>query len=67
MPRAKATSSTNSPSLSRKANETEYWLLLLLETGYLTSKEADSILIDNMVVIRLLTSIIKSTKRKLQP
>ncbi len=47
----------------KEANETEYWILLLKEIGYLTAAEADSILTDNGELLRLLTSIINSTKR----
>jgi four helix bundle protein len=47
----------------KEANETEYWILLLHETGYLTSKETESILTDNTELLKLLTSIIKSSKR----
>jgi len=43
----------------KEANETEYWLLLLNATGYLD--DVDSILEDNRGIIRVLTSIIKST------
>lgn len=47
----------------KEANETEYWILLLCETEYLTTKESKSILEDNKELLKLLTSIIKSTKR----
>ena len=43
----------------KEANETEYWLQLLSATGYLD--DVDSILEDNRSIIRVLTSIIKST------
>jgi four helix bundle protein len=43
----------------KEANETEYWLQLLNATGYLD--DVDSILEDNRGIIRVLTSIIKST------
>jgi len=43
----------------KEANETEYWLQLLNATGYLD--DVDSILEDNRSIIRVLTSIIKST------
>lgn len=43
----------------KEANETEYWLQLLHATGLLD--DVDSILEDNRVIIRVLTSIIKST------
>jgi len=47
----------------KEANETEYWILLLRETNYLTPQEADSILNDNKELLKLLTSIINSTKK----
>jgi four helix bundle protein len=47
----------------KEANETEYWILLLRETGYLNANEAESIFNDNKELLKLLTSIIKSTKR----
>ena len=47
----------------KEANETEYWLLLLRETSYLTAIETDSIVYDNKELLKLLTSIITSTKR----
>ncbi len=47
----------------KEANETEYWILLLRETEYLTAKESESIFEDNKELLKLLTSIIKSTKR----
>jgi four helix bundle protein len=47
----------------KEANETEYWILLLRETKYLTPKESESILSDNVELLKLLTSIINSTKR----
>lgn len=47
----------------KEANETEYWILLLREADYLTATETDSILNDNKEQLKLLTSIIKSTKR----
>jgi four helix bundle protein len=49
----------------KEANETEYWILLLRETNYLTAIEADSIVNDNMELLKLLTSIITSTKKRL--
>jgi four helix bundle protein len=51
----------------KEANETEYWILLLRETDYLTPKESESILNDLKELLKLLTSIIKTTKQKLNP
>jgi four helix bundle protein len=51
----------------KEANETEYWLELLQETGYLTPREAESLLNDNKELLKLLTSIINTSKRSAQP
>ena len=41
------------------ASETEYWLELLRDTGYLTEEEAESILRDCVELIEMLASITK--------
>jgi len=46
----------------KEARETKYWIKLLEETDYLTEKEADNILEDLIEIIKILVSIIKSTK-----
>ena len=46
----------------KEAGETEYWLELLCETDYITAAQYDSMKTDCKEIIRLLTSIIKSTK-----
>ena len=46
----------------KEINETIYWLELLKETGYLTGEQFQSINKDAIEIIKLLTSIIKSTK-----
>jgi len=46
----------------KEINETIYWVELLKETGYLTNEQFQSINNDSVEIIRLLTSIIKSTK-----
>jgi four helix bundle protein len=48
----------------KEANETEYWILLLRETNYLTVKESESILNDTTELLKLLTSIVKTTKNR---
>jgi four helix bundle protein len=48
----------------KEAKETEYWLLLLCRTDYISAKQADSILKDLDELLRLLISIIKTTKQK---
>lgn len=49
----------------KEARESKYRIELLKETEYLTEKEADSIIEDLIEVLKLLTSIIKSTKNNL--
>lgn len=46
----------------KEANETEYWILLLRETEYLSLKESESILGDTTELLKLLTSIIKTAR-----
>jgi four helix bundle protein len=46
----------------KEINETIYWLELLKETAYLTTLEFETINSDAVEVIKLITSIIKSTK-----
>jgi len=47
----------------KEVNETEYWLLLLKETGYLTQTEFGSIHNDCVELLKLITSILKTSKR----
>lgn len=49
----------------KEAGETLYWLELLHESDYLQQNEFDSIYRDAEELIKLLTSSIKTTKRKL--
>ena len=46
----------------KEACETEYWLELLHETGYIDNESFNSIIEDNRELIRILTSIVKNTK-----
>ena len=46
----------------KEANETEYWLMLLNQTDYITDNEFDSIITNCKELLRLLISIIKTTK-----
>ncbi len=50
----------------KEANETEYWLMLLKDSEYIDEKSYDSIKVDCVELIKLLTSIINSTKSKLE-
>lgn len=48
----------------KEASETEYWLELLFETEYITKQQFNSIITDCTELIKILTSIIKSTKKE---
>jgi len=47
----------------KEANETDYWLDLLYKTEYLTEKEHQTLKADAGELLRLLVSIIKSSKK----
>lgn len=46
----------------KEANETDYWLELLFQTNFLSDKEYQAIKPDCEEIIRLLVSIIKTSK-----
>ena len=46
----------------KEADESAYWLELLTETGYLTKNQFQNIYADNEELIKLLASIVKSSK-----
>lgn len=48
----------------KEASESEYWLELLHETGYITETQFDSIIEDCRELIKILTSIIKSSRKE---
>lgn len=47
----------------KEMNETLYWLVLLQKTEYLSQKQFDSMNADALEIIKLVTSIIKTTKK----
>jgi four helix bundle protein len=48
----------------KEANETEYWILLLKDSEYISQEAFDSVHSDCIELIKLLTSIINTTKQK---
>lgn len=46
----------------KEANETEYWLMLLKDSGYLSTAKFDSIYNDSVELVKLLISIVKTSK-----
>ena len=48
----------------KETNETEYWLILLKESDYISSESFDSIIMDCRELMKLLISIIKSSKQR---
>lgn len=49
----------------KEANETSYWLSLLMDTGYLEPQVYDSMSTDCNELVALLVSIVKTIKRSL--
>ena len=49
----------------KEANETEYWIMLLKETDYLSEKEYESIIEDCRELIKLTVSIVKTSKQNM--
>lgn len=49
----------------KEANETLYWIILLKETEYLSEEEFQSIHRDAEELVKILASIVKTTKQKL--
>ena len=46
----------------KEASESEFWIELLRDTGYLTEQQADSLLNDCQELLKLLMTIVKSSK-----
>lgn len=49
----------------KEANETLYWIILMKETDYLSQQEFQSIHNDAEELVKMLASIVKTTKQKL--
>lgn len=50
----------------KEADETSYWINLLHDNGYIVDDAFDSLINDNNRLLRLLTSIVKSIKSKIE-
>lgn len=50
----------------KEASETEYWLELLYETDYITETQFKSIISECIELIKILTSIINSSKKEVK-
>ena len=50
----------------KEANETMYWLSLLLDTGYINKRMAASIMGDCRELLAMLVSTVKTAKRNMQ-
>ena len=51
----------------KEADETEYWLDLLYEADFIDEKSYQSIINDNLELIKILTSIVKNTDKDSSP
>ena len=49
----------------KECNETDYWLLLLHDNGYLNDAQFDSINTDRVRIHKLLNAIVSTTRRKI--
>jgi four helix bundle protein len=49
----------------KESRETKYWLRLLRDTNFITEKEADSLLADLEVLLRIIGKIQTATKTKM--
>ena len=49
----------------KEANETEYWLMLLKDSDYISIDSFNSIHPDSVELIKLLVSIVKSSKERI--
>jgi four helix bundle protein len=45
----------------KEASESEYWIELLRNTDYITESQSENLLIDCVELIKMLTSIVKTT------
>ena len=50
----------------KEADESEYWLNLLHDNGYLNDKQFDSLKIDIDRILKILASIVKTMKEKIE-
>ena len=48
----------------KESSETEYWLEVLYESEYLSKKEFESIYADNNEILRILMSIVKTSRKE---
>ncbi len=46
----------------KEASESEYWIELLRDTGYISESESESLLNDCVELIKILTSIVKTSE-----
>lgn len=49
----------------KEARETHYWLRILRDTGYLSTKESKAILEDCDQILKIMTAILTTVKKKL--
>lgn len=50
----------------KEADETDYWLNLLHDNGYMNDEQFNSLNIDNERILKILTSIVKTMKQKIE-
>jgi len=50
----------------KEANETKYWIKLLIATGFMDEKPGNSLLTDLSENIRILVSILKTSRKRMK-
>jgi len=50
----------------KEADETEYWICLLYDNGFLTLEQYESLHVDIIRILKILISIVKSIKQKVK-
>ena len=50
----------------KETNETEYWLMLLKDSGYISEDSFNSIHPDSVELIKLLVSIVNSSRKSIK-
>jgi hypothetical protein len=51
----------------KEANETDYWIMLMRDSGFMTLDTATELLAENRELISMLVSSIKTSKQSLTP
>ena len=51
---------------SKEARETNYWLRLIRDSGLVSNTEVNALLNESVEIVKLLTSIVKTSQEKIR-